>query len=168
MWTWLLNLLIPGAGLIIRRREWLGLSLALVFGICGNVFVAGLWIAPAAIPPAIAHGAGLVAALWWLLSQALLWRQIQHQRRCKNVVDCLIRDSREAWERGDLAAAHSFLERALRLDDECVELHVLSARVFERRGDAVQARLRWRRVLQLDQRREYQTEARRSLAVHEG
>ena len=39
----LLNLILSGSGLILRRREWLGLSMAMIFAICGNVAIAG-WL----------------------------------------------------------------------------------------------------------------------------
>ena len=44
MITLLLNILLPGTGLIVRRREWLGLSLVMLYGICANVALADRWI----------------------------------------------------------------------------------------------------------------------------
>lgn len=74
MMAWLLNVIVPGTGLIVRRREWLGFSLALVFGICGNVALAGWLIAPAAVPRWLVHVAAGLCGLSWLLSQWLMLR----------------------------------------------------------------------------------------------
>ena len=35
-----MNLLVPGTGLILLRREWLGLAMAMLFCVCAQV---GLW-----------------------------------------------------------------------------------------------------------------------------
>jgi hypothetical protein len=70
----LLNLFLPGTGLILARREWLGFLLAIVFGICGNVALAGWFVAPAAIPPWLAGIATVLAFLFWTLAQIMLRR----------------------------------------------------------------------------------------------
>ena len=74
MGSWLLNVILPGAGLILARREWLGFLLAIVFGICGNVALAGWLIAPAAIPPWLAGLATIMALLSWIVAQVMLRR----------------------------------------------------------------------------------------------
>ncbi|MBI5762050.1 MAG: hypothetical protein HZA51_00845 [Planctomycetes bacterium] len=71
----LLNILIPGAGLIIRCREWLGFSLALIFAICGNIAVAGWLIAPAALPGWFTWLASMLTLFAWCLAQVLFWKQ---------------------------------------------------------------------------------------------
>ncbi len=70
----ILNLLLPGTGLILRRREWLGLALSLLFGICCNVALAGRLIAPAAIPGWLTMLAIVMAAATWLWGQVLFKR----------------------------------------------------------------------------------------------
>lgn len=77
---WLFNFLLPGTGLILVRREWLGFLLALVFGICGNVALAGWFIAPAAVPIWLTRIAGAMTVLAWLASQMLLKRQTARSR----------------------------------------------------------------------------------------
>lgn len=73
--SYLLNILIPGTGLIIHEREWLGFLLALLFGACVNVAIAGRLIAPAAIPTWLTIIAMVLGGFAWVLAQALLWRQ---------------------------------------------------------------------------------------------
>jgi hypothetical protein len=70
----ILNLVVPGAGLILQRREWLGFSLALIFGICGNIAIAGWLIAPEAMPMWLTGLAAGLAAFSWGLAQVNLWR----------------------------------------------------------------------------------------------
>lgn len=71
----LLNILIPGAGLIVRCREWLGFSLALIFAICGNIAVAGWLIAPEAFPGWFTWLATALTVFAWCLAQVLFWKQ---------------------------------------------------------------------------------------------
>ncbi|MEK6644102.1 MAG: hypothetical protein AABZ08_09345 [Planctomycetota bacterium] len=72
-----LNILIPGAGLIVRCREWLGFSLSLIFAMCGNVAIAGWLIAPNALPSWLTWLAAALTILAWLLAQVLFWKQGQ-------------------------------------------------------------------------------------------
>jgi len=162
---WLINLVLPGAGLIIRRREWLGFLLTLVFGICGNAALAGLIIAPLAIPRWMTGLAVGMSALAWVLSQLLFWRQLIHLERCRESLAVLLEDSRAALAGGDHGSAHRLLERAAAVDDEHLELNVLWARLCTSEGDESAAQRRWRRVIQLDVRRTYHSEARMALGV---
>lgn len=72
--SWLLNLLIPGTGLILRRREWLGFLIALMFAICANFAIAGFLIAPVAFPAWIVWLAVVLAIGIWLGAQLFLWQ----------------------------------------------------------------------------------------------
>lgn len=76
MSAWLLNLILPGAGLILARREWLGFLLAIVFGICGNVALAGWFIAPMAFPSWLTGIATVMTVLAWAVAQVLLRRHL--------------------------------------------------------------------------------------------
>ncbi len=81
----LFNILIPGAGLIVRCREWLGFSLSLIFAICGNVAIAGWLIAPNALPTWLMWLAVALTILSWLLAQLLFWKQGQAMVRLKRL-----------------------------------------------------------------------------------
>lgn len=70
----LLNLVIPGAGLIMRGRHWLGFALAMLFGLAVNTAIAGWLVAPVAIPRFYTWTATLLALVTWILAQALLPR----------------------------------------------------------------------------------------------
>jgi hypothetical protein len=163
MMDWLLNLIVPGAGLIVRRREWLGLSLAVVFGLCGNVALAGCLIAPAAIPGWLTILAFVLAGLTWLAAQVLFWRQDLSQVRCAHDLSVLLREARSAMDIGDLDPARICLDSAMAMDDENVELHILRARLLTLEGDGPAARKAWRRAAKLDVRKQYRGETERAL-----
>lgn len=165
-WALLINIVIPGMGLIIRRREWLGFSLSILFGVCGNLFLAGWLIAPAAIPFWLTGLAGALAVLTWVISQVLLAWQAIYLRRSACELDDLLALCRAALERNDRDAARTALERAGAYDQESVELHVLWARLWVMEGDPTAACKCWLRVLELDSAREYQVEAHEALKGH--
>ncbi|MFH1419762.1 MAG: hypothetical protein ABII12_15930 [Planctomycetota bacterium] len=159
----LANMVLPGTGLIIRRREWLGISIALLFGICGNVVLAGLLIAPAVFPVWLTTLAAILAALTWGAAQLLLWKQGTLLKRRIDLLDSLLLDARGALEQGDMPAARVALESARVLDDENVELHVLWATFQHLQGNEHEVRRAWQRVLKLDRRGEYRKQAERAI-----
>lgn len=161
--AWLFNVVLPGSGLIIRRREWLGFSLAVVFGLCGNVALAGWLIAPAAVPFWLTMLAVGLSGLSWVASQLLLHRQVVSLRRRAMGLGVLLREARSALEAGDTKSAHLALESGAALDDENVELHVLRARLCALEHDHTGASAAWRHVLKLDRRGPNGREARRAL-----
>ena len=161
--SWILNLLIPGTGLIIRRREGLGVCLALVFGIGGNLALAGFLIAPEAIPKWLSwFGFGL-AAFAWLAAQPLLWRQGRELARRERGLAAILGEARSALDMGDLASARTSIETGVAIDEENVELTVLWARLCVIEGDRQAAQMAWQRVLRLDMERRYSADAKAEL-----
>ena len=71
----LLNALIPGAGLILRGRHWLGFALAMLFGLAANTAIAGWLVAPVAIPRVYTWMATILSVITWVLAQTLLLRR---------------------------------------------------------------------------------------------
>lgn len=119
-------MLLPGTGLIIRRREWLGFCLVILYGVSGNVVLAGWLIAPDSVPSWMWRVAVGMTAVTWLLSQWLYRRQAGLLARHAAAARILLRDARAALESGDLAAARAALESGRSLDDENAELRGLS------------------------------------------
>ncbi|MCG8404959.1 MAG: hypothetical protein MI923_07165 [Phycisphaerales bacterium] len=158
--AWLLNVLLPGAGLILRRREWLGLSMAVLFAICGHIVIAGFLIAPETIPSWLVRLAVSLVVLAWCLSQYLCYRQGLIFARTRRGLSNLLSEAHAAMKANDLAAAERALDSGLALDDEEVELHVLRARMFGLTGDRPAMLNEWRRVLKLDRHKRYRDEAR--------
>ncbi len=165
--VWLLNVIFPGAGLIVRCREWLGLSLAVVFAICGNIAIAALLIAPQAIPrwltiPAVSLGAGS-----WMLAQYLFHRQGRILGRTARGLADLLSRARAAVDESDWAGARDALLSGMALDDENVEVHAQMARLHKRLGEFEAMRAEWRRVLSLGRRKQFLAEAQEGLSVRE-
>lgn len=161
----LINLFIPGAGLILRRREWVGFLLALLFGLATNAAIAGYLIAPEAIPFWLSTVATVIAVLTWVLSQVLLQRQDTLLTQQFEALASLLELSRSAMDRGDFESAGQSLSNAMEIDDEHVEANVLLARYCVHIGDREQARKVWHRVRKLDQSREFDAEA--AIALNE-
>jgi len=162
--AWLLNLLLPGCGLILQRRDWLGFALAMLYGVCGNIALAGWLIAPDEIRPGVRAAAVGVCIFTWLLAQWLLHRHVGELAKATRTIAGLLREAQAALRDDDPAAARRALELALTLDPEHVELCVLRARLAEREGDAVVARRVWQQVLTLEVSSEYRAEANRALS----
>ena len=161
--AWSLNVLLPGAGLIIRRRAWLGFSLAFVFGICGNVALAGWLIAPAAVPTWLTQVALGLAGLAWLSAQLLLRRQDHVLRRRASGLAAILREAGSALEAGDLGSARLALESGVAINDESADLYALQARLCALEDDPQGMRAAWRRVVKLDRDGRYREEAKRVL-----
>jgi len=125
-----LNMLLPGTGLIVLRREWLGVCLVVLFGMCGHVAVAGWLIAPETIPPRSSGLALALAVSAWILAQWLYRRQKVFLTQRAAGLDILLREARSALQSYDLATARRALESGLALDDENVQLQDL-ARMLE-------------------------------------
>jgi hypothetical protein len=166
MMAWLLNVIVPGTGLIVRRREWLGFCLALVFGICGNVALAGWLIAPAAVPGWLVQVAAGLCGLSWLLSQWLMLRQGMLLDRRAAGLTRLLQDARSGLDSGDTASARLALDSAAAMDDERAELYVLRAQLCDLEGDPQGMRAAWRHAVRLDHDHDYQAQAKRALEGH--
>ena len=61
----LANVIAPGAGLVILRREWLGVSLAILCTLFLQVALWGFFILPASIPWAVSVLAAVAGAGTW-------------------------------------------------------------------------------------------------------
>ena len=160
---WLLNILIPGSGLIILRREWLGFFLSLFYAICGNVALTGTMIAPESVPGWATVIAALLAALTWMMGQLLLKARQTDIVRRRSGLSRVLTDAETALSTGDVDGAREHLAGGSELDEESVEWHVLWARVCTMKGDATGGREAWSRVMRLDMERRYQSEARAAL-----
>jgi hypothetical protein len=88
-----MNILVPGTGLMLLGKAWLGLALAVAFGATAEVAACGLLLAPASIPEAINAPAVVLAGTAWLAAQLLLIARIRslgqpavtHNRRSESV-----------------------------------------------------------------------------------
>ncbi|MCZ6683368.1 MAG: hypothetical protein O7D94_08770 [Planctomycetota bacterium] len=125
----LLNILLPGTGLIVRRREWLGLCLVMLYGVCANVALASRWIAPESIPRPLGSLALTIAACAWILSQALYRRQGKILARQADSLAMLLKEAETALLSGDIRSAQAALLSGAAVDNEDPRLHALMKKV---------------------------------------
>ena len=151
-WSFILNLLVPGAGLIALRREWLGVANALLFGVLAEVALLGGLLMPAAISAAVTVSASMAAGAVWLWSQRYWWRRWREAGGNAAFRElALLRDrASEAATTGNLIEAIDFLNAALLINDEDLEANTRLAELFERIAQNGAAAKAWRRVLQLE------------------
>lgn len=147
-----LNLIAPGTGLILLRREWFGILLSLVFTM---VCLVGLWgwlMIPLVIPRWLVGGSLAGAGLLWLWSQGLLYSRLRVV--CTPGIESELRDlcrrAAEAVDRREFQTAEQILVVARSLNDEDVEVNVHWAELMTLLGRFRQARRAWHRVLRLD------------------
>jgi hypothetical protein len=67
-----MNLTVPGTGLILLGRAWLGFAVAVWFGLAVEVAVCGKLIAPATTAWTLTVASAILGACAWLLGQGLL------------------------------------------------------------------------------------------------
>ena len=161
------NLAVPGSGLIVLRREWLGLALAVLFGLLVEVALLGTLVVPAAVPVWITRSCIAGAALVWVSAQ---WRLVVRLRVTEGAalpeeVRLLRERAAAATEAGSYAEAVDILRLALTLDDEDVESNIQWAELMTAMGRFRHARRAWRRVLPLDRCGQHRRQAMEALAA---
>jgi len=160
-WAVILNVLVPGSGLIVLRQDRTGGAASLVFALMALFGLWGLWIVPGSIPASVATAAGVGAVVVWLASQWLVWRRVNRvlglaaRRRLERC--CELAADATADRRLNVAEAH--LLEALRLNDEVVHVRVQWARLLVMLGRFDVARAAWEAVLDLDEEGSFHREA---------
>ena len=160
-----LNLLVPGTGLIWLGRPWLGMALAIWFGLGAQVAACGGLIAPATIPrPATVLG-GLLAVAAWLVGQGLLVSRIRFLRdpSLPGELAALREHAESCLARGDHKAARSALTIALSIDGSDLATRILWARLVTATSSRFRSRRAWRGAARLDSDRRFQAEIREGL-----
>jgi hypothetical protein len=161
----ILNLLVPGSGLIVARREWLALSLAFLYTVLAQIALVGVLIAPNLVPDWLIAVASGGAGLVWLLAQWLLLRAFR--RLCDPATAAEVHSLRQradqAAESGDYQNALQMLTLANELDDEDPETAVALARLLTRAGQSSKAQYAWHRLRRLDRTDRYSHEAAAAL-----
>ena len=166
-WAVALNLVVPGAGLIILRREWLGFALALLFWVLAEMGLVGWLLVPAMIPGWVSGVALAGGGSVWGWSQWLLVRRMRTScgEAAARELALLGRRSDEAVAGNDLSEARDLLRAALTINDEHVATNVRWAELMARMGRLGEASKAWRRVLQLDGDGEGRRKAAEALAA---
>jgi hypothetical protein len=160
------NLIAPGAGLVILRRDALGVALVVLFVILAQVAVWGLFLVPSSIPDPVSIVACVGAGVVWLVAQ---WMAHGQARRAFGVETerelALLRDRvARAIEDERYADARDLLGIGRQINDEDLDLQVQTARLLTREGQLPEARRVWQRVIELDRSGQYRKEADTALA----
>ena len=165
VWGAVINLLVPGSGLILLGLPWLGIALALWFALGAELAACGWLIAPATIPWVLTLVGALCAGAAWVLGQGLFLTRMRFLRDPELPAELAIlrRHATEALARGDHRAACSTLRVALSIDDADLPTRILWARLMTGMGRKRHARRAWRGSARLDTHREHQNEIRQAL-----
>lgn len=160
-WAAVLNVLVPGSGLIVLRQDRLGGMLSFVFAVGALLGLWGLWIVPGSIPLPVAIAGGAGAVVMWVASQWLVWRRMsrvlgdtarRHLERCCEL-------AADAMANRRLNVAGAYLREALLLNDEVTHVRVQWARLLVALGRFPDARAAWEAVLDLDEEGSFHREA---------
>lgn len=147
-----MNIVVPGSGLILLGRLWLGTVLAGAFMLGVQGVVCGLLIAPAVVVPGITLAAGLLAVAVWLAAQRMLvlrYRFLSDPGLHRELT-VLRRLARRAQARRDWRSARAALRLALSVDDTDIHTRLAWAEFMTRTAGRTRARRAWRAVARLD------------------
>lgn len=144
----ILNVVMPGAGLIVLGRPRTGLISAVLFTVSAETAVAGALLAPAMIPPWLLIGSGVMAGATWLMAQWMLRDRISTLRdpALQHELDLLRQQATEAIERSELQDARGILHIARNIDPDSVDTMVLWARLTTALGRFRDSRRTWEHV----------------------
>ncbi len=165
---WFLNFLVPGAGLVPIRREWLGIALALLFALSINLWIAGQWIAPVAVPSWLSLLALCIGIAGWAAAQALMMHLGRRHDAIDAEVDSLLAQAALDIRRNDADGARMALEAALALNGERPDVLTASADLSDSRGLSSEAGRIRRRILQVAPRSKWAVAAQESLSGRSG
>jgi hypothetical protein len=151
-----LNALAPGAGLVLLRREWLGLSICLLFGLLAQLALWGLFIVPANVPRAVSMPAAVGAAVIWGWAQWLLVlrARVVLGPVADEAIEVLLARAREALKQGQYQRCGQFVRLARSIDDGHADVQHVWAHLLTLTGRFADARRAWERLLLLDPPRE--------------
>lgn len=161
----ILNLIVPGAGLIALRREWLGLAVAMLFAVLAQIALLGWLVIPVTISRWVSIGAGIAAAGVWWWGQWLTLQRIRQAAspEIERELAALADRARIAIREGNTDEARHLLQTALAINDEDVPANACWAELMTEMGSHSEACRAWRRVLALARDSETRSHARRAL-----
>jgi len=144
-----MNVLVPGAGLILLGRVEVGMAASILFTFCAEAAVCGMLIAPASMPAWVTVGSGSLAVAVWAVAQWLLKDRLVTLRdpELSKELYAICSEAEAAIARQELLEAKGLLQIALRTDPDSVETLVLWARLMTLLGQFLPARRAWRRVM---------------------
>lgn len=152
-----MNVLVPGTGVIVLGRPWLGMAVAIWFGFSAEWVLFGWLITPASATTTLLVLGWVSAIGAWLFGQGVYIhrRRFLRDPNLPRDVKSLCRLADESLAGNDYAAARSALRVAMEIDDSNLDVHLLWARLMTRIAKRSRARRAWIRVEKLDERHVY-------------
>lgn len=165
-WTYLLNLIIPGAGLLAIDAVGAGLLVAITFTLAANATIVATLLIPDDVPRVwrgllIGITCGVYIGAQFRLAQSLRERRsaVDQQRR-RNALQAV----QAHLQAGELDAAWAAIESVRIWAETDLVVAYRRAQLLSVRGDAAAARRAWEHVRRLDRHRIYGQEVVRRLA----
>lgn len=147
-----LNVLVPGTGLILLRREWLGAALAGLYIVLLQIALSGLLLLPAVVPAPTARLILAAAAGVWLASMRLVVLRARQVlgKDAAHELTLLLDEAARAVEERRYADARDLLTIAMTHNDEDVRVRLAWAQLMTVTGQFRKAKVAWECVLRLD------------------
>lgn len=158
--TVVMNLIVPGTGLMMLGRAWLGLALAVWYALAAEVAIAGQLIAPAIVQRWWVLAAGGFALAAWIVAQGLLTSRIRFllDPALPRELAILRRLAQGSLVHKKWKSARSALLVAMSIDDGDAETRLLWARLMTETGGGRRARAAWRAAAQSDREGRFSAE----------
>ncbi len=139
---------VPGAGLILARREWLGLAVALLFVLSAQAMVVTTLIAPEEVDGWFRALFLVGTVVVWGGSQWLLYRRLRKNFGVgvARELGVLCDEARAAEADGRLEEAHDLLRAAISINDEHEVIALQWAELLTKMDRGKDADRAWRRV----------------------
>lgn len=156
----IVNLLIPGGGLILVGSTASGMLVALLFTAAANLGLAAILLFPDDVSPTW-RGLGLGVAIGTYFGAQLRYAQSvrdQRRRSAAELRQIALRDVYTALREGRVEEAWRALQPLAEQAEDDLVLAYRLAQVLTARGDGPEALAAWRRVRRLDRHRIYRQE----------
>lgn len=157
-----LNLVLPGAGVILLNAPWTGLGLGLLFALCANLAIVALLILPDDFTRGTAQAIILLTILSYLAAQASLTVTLRQATRRTLAAERrnALRVMQAGLDAGDAGAALHALEPLLEHQPDDLALLSWRARLLDVAGRRADADAAWLEVAKRDPDGVYRAELR--------
>ncbi|MFQ5806174.1 MAG: hypothetical protein ACE5I3_06980 [Phycisphaerae bacterium] len=156
----LINLLVPGGGLILIGSETMGVLVALLFTAAATFAIAAVLLFPDDVLPTW-RGLGIGVAIGTYLGAQIRYAQTvrsQREQAAEERRRVALEHARRALLAGRVDDAWQALQPLVERAESDLVLAYRLAQVLTARGDVAGARAAWRRVRRLDRHRLYRQE----------
>jgi hypothetical protein len=164
--VWVLNLLVPGAGLVLVGRVWRGVAVAAVWGTTAAFALLGL-VWAGRIPGVLESSAIAFTVFWYGWGQVGLARRLRQIDRWAEAEsrNARFRAALQAYVKGHADQAESLSKGLISEDPDDVEATLLLASIARRQKDLKRARRYFARARYLDDEGRWDFEIERELAA---